>query len=72
MFASDMPLSQFENKYWKTFFSHLRPTWNPPSVYKLGTPLLNDEFKRVEETVSSAIEGAKVVAIECDGWSNKR
>lgn len=72
MLATDMPLSKFENKYWKSFFSHLRPTWNPPSVYKLGTTLLNDAFKRVEKEVSSAIEGTKVVAIERDGWSNNR
>ena len=72
IYASDTALSHFENKYWKDFFSHLRSTWKQPSLYKISSPLLDKEFKSMEQEVEYAIANANTVAVQCDGWSNKR
>lgn len=72
IYSSDCPLSMLENRYWTEFFQELRPSWKPPSTYKISTPILNKEHSRVELEVNEAISKAGAIGVQCDGWSNRR
>ncbi|XP_052130461.1 uncharacterized protein LOC113212587 [Frankliniella occidentalis] len=72
MFATDIPLSAFENEHWENFFKALRPAFKVPSTYCFSTPLLNAEHERIKTKCEEKIEEATSVCILTDGWSNIR
>ena len=72
VYTSSAGLSMFDNVYCEDFFRKLRPTWIKPSSYKLGNPLLDAEYLRIEDKVNTKIADTKVVGVQCDGWSNRR
>jgi hypothetical protein len=72
VYASCLPMSLFENRYWKEALSMLRPSYKPPSAYMMGTSLLDDEYGRVMGNVRQLMEQATCLTLLSDGWTNIR
>ena len=64
IYALDIALSHFENKYWKDFFSYLRSSWIQTSLYKISFPLVDKEFESMEQKVEYAIANVNTVAVQ--------
>lgn len=72
MYATDCPLSLFDNEYWSEFFKNLRPSWVTPSRYVLSNSLLDAEYERAQRDVHQKIANADSLGLQCDCWSNRR
>jgi len=59
-----------ENPYWIDVFHKLRPAYQLPSRYALSSPLLDNEYKKVNDAVACKIADAECVAVVSDGWTD--
>lgn len=70
IYASGMPLSIFESRYWKEAFNIACPTYELPSRASISVELLEAEYIRVKEAMNIKISQAKALALVLDGWTN--
>lgn len=68
--ASAAPLKLVENRYWKKFFSSLRPTFQPPNHQKLSNILLDQVYEETRTNVRETVATVSSVALLSDGWKN--
>jgi len=72
VFASGCPLSFTENQYWLKAFAVLRPSYKPPTRYRLTNVYLKEEYGQLQIKCREYLESANSVAVLCDGWTNVR
>lgn len=72
IYVSGTPLGIVEHPLWREFFSKLRPSFNLPSRKQISTTLLDSQYEKTKEVVEKEIKNAKILHLQCDGWSNVR
>lgn len=72
IFVSGAPLSMVDHPLWVEFLKKLRPSFKPPSRYRLTSTYLKAQYAEMQNEVTSQINEAKHLHLQCDGWSNIR
>ncbi|CAH1106970.1 unnamed protein product [Psylliodes chrysocephalus] len=72
IFVSGTPLSMVEHPLWLEFFKRLRPSFKPPSRYRLSSTYLKAQYTEMQNEVTSQLKDSKHLHLQCDGWSNIR
>lgn len=72
IFVSGTPLSMVEHPLWIEFFKKLRPSYIPPSRYQVSAKYLDAQYAEMQAEVTSLLQEAKTLHLQCDGWSNVR
>lgn len=70
VYMSNCPFNLLDNDYWQHALNLLRPSYIPPSAYKIGTPLLNAEYSSVMEASKNQVKSAPCLGLMTDGWTN--
>lgn len=70
IFVSGSPLSMVEHPLWIEFFKKLRPSFIPPSRYRVASTYLDAQYTEMQAEVTSLLQGSKNLYLQCDGWSN--
>lgn len=72
IFVTGAPLGLFEHKLWINFFEKLRPSFTLPSRKLISTTLLEKEYEFMGKEISTMLNEATNLHLQCDGWSNCR
>lgn len=72
VFAGGLALSTFNTSHWDIFSGALRPSYKPPSPYRLSNSLLDAEYSALHSELSQKCANAETVGVQIDGWSDIR
>lgn len=70
IFVSGCPLSLVEHPLWIDFQQKIRPSYTPPSRYRVASTYLDAQYAETQAEVTSLLEESKNLHLQCDGWSN--
>lgn len=70
VFISGSPLSMVEHPLWMDFFQKIRPSFKLPSRYQLASTYLDAQYAEMQSNINKQLEEAKILHLQCDGWSN--
>lgn len=70
IYASGVPLSVLDSKYWQDAFRLMRPDYNIPSRYSISGPNLEAEYSTVKSNVETKLQNAKALGLITDGWTS--
>lgn len=68
-YSASIPFAVCDNKHFKAFMKEIRPAYSPPSRHTLAGKLLDEEYKRVHNTMETELYG-KCVCLQLDFWTN--
>lgn len=61
-----------EQPLWIDFFRKLRPSYIPPSRYRIASAYLDSQYAEMQNDITSQLKDSKTLHLQCDGWSNIR
>ncbi|XP_045495822.1 uncharacterized protein LOC123694430 [Colias croceus] len=66
IFASGVPFTLLDSKYWKKAINKLRPDYNIPSALDFSCRLLEGEHARFQENIDYEIKESDMLVLICD------
>ncbi|KAF2178163.1 hypothetical protein K469DRAFT_754688 [Zopfia rhizophila CBS 207.26] len=71
IYSLKVPFAFVENPAFVRVLNCLRPAHNPPSRYRIASPLLTETYKETNEKMEKVLEKAsRQVTLVSDGWLN--
>lgn len=70
LYEANLPFNLFEHPAAKRFFNKLRPSYTPPSAYRIANSLLDESYKKVKETVDAIIDEEEALGVVFDETTN--
>lgn len=61
-----------EHPSWVKLFKKMRPSYKLPTRQAIATKYLDEEYTCIQNEISSSIQDAQNLSLQCDGWSNIR
>ena len=69
-YSTGIPFALANSAAMKSFLKEIRPSWEPPSAYRIGNSLLDKAYDVFEQCKANLLQQNTQFCLVSDGWSN--